>query len=125
MQSIQTPLAPAAIGPYSQAIQVGDFVFVSGQIGIDPSSGELATNSKAQLIQIFKNLEKICLAANASLKQIVKLTIYCIDLAEFSMINDVMETYFESPYPARATLEVSALPKCARIEVEAIIHNSL
>ena len=121
---IQTSNAPAAIGPYSQAIKSGSLVFISGQIPLDPSSMELVDSSiSEQSEQVFKNLSAVAKAAGGSLNDIVKLTIFLTDLNEFGVVNEIMAAHFNKPYPARATIEVSALPKGAAIEVEAILST--
>lgn len=120
--TIQTKDAPQAIGPYSQATQVGNFIFLSGQIGLDPSTTELVDGGcKAQLQQVFKNMHAVVRAAEASFNDIVKLTIYLKDLNDFSLVNDMMKQEFQEPYPARTTIQVAALPKGALVELDAII----
>ena len=119
---IFTNNAPKAIGPYSQAIQWGDVVFVSGQIPLIPSSGEL--NNKTfndQATQVIDNLEAICKEAGGDLNNILKLTIYLTDLTKFDAVNEIMSKRFSEPFPARATLEISKLPKGVDIEVDAIL----
>ena len=121
-QRIDTEYAPDAIGPYSQAIKVGDTVYLSGQIPLDPKTmllvdGDIVT----QVEQVLINLEAVSKAAGGSLEAIVKLTIYLTDLAHFPIVNEVMARFFREPYPARATIQVSALPKAAQIEMEAIM----
>ena len=120
--SISTPNAPQAIGPYSQAIKKGSLVFVSGQIPLVPGTTELiGTDLSEQTHQVFKNLQSVAEASGGGLNDIVKLTIYLTDLSAFAIVNDIMASYFIEPYPARATIEVSALPKSALVEVEAIL----
>jgi len=119
---IFTNNAPKAIGPYSQAIQWGDVVFVSGQIPLIPSSGEL--NNKTfndQASQVIDNLEAICKEAGGDLNNILKLTIYLTDLTKFDAVNEIMSKRFSEPFPARATLEISKLPKGVDIEIDAIL----
>ena len=119
---IFTNNAPKAIGPYSQAIQWGDVVFVSGQIPLIPSSGEL--NNKTfndQASQVIDNLEAICKEAGGGLNNILKLTIYLTDLTKFDAVNEIMSKRFSEPFPARATLEISKLPKGVDIEMDAIL----
>ena len=119
---IFTNNAPKAIGPYSQAIQWGDVVFISGQIPLIPSSGEL--NNKTfndQASQVIDNLEAICKEAGGDLNNILKLTIYLTDLTKFDAVNEIMSKRFSEPFPARATLEISKLPKGVDIEVDAIL----
>ncbi len=119
---ISTSHAPAAIGPYSQAVQWGNFVFTSGQIGLNPSTGELVGSStEAQARQAFANLNAVVQAAGGSLSQVVKLTLFLTDLNEFSQVNAIMQEYVPAPFPARSTVGVLSLPKGARFEVEAIL----
>lgn len=119
---INTPSAPKAIGPYSQAVKIGSLVFISGQIPLDPKTMELVGEDVVrQTHQVFKNLSAIAKASGGNLVDIVKMTIYLTNLDNFSKINEIMASYFQEPYPARATIEVSALPKAALVEVEAIL----
>ena len=119
---INTPSAPKAIGPYSQAVKSGSLVFISGQIPLDPKTMELVGEDVVrQTHQVFKNLSAIAKASGGDLVDIVKMTIYLTNLDNFSKINEIMASYFQEPYPARATIEVSALPKAALVEVEAIL----
>jgi len=120
-QSIQSPDAPAAIGPYSQAIRTGNTVYLSGQIPLDPQSGKLVEGIEAQAHQVFKNLRAVATAAGASLDDMVKLSVLLADLGDFAKVNEIMSSYFKAPYPARATYQVAALPRGARIEVEGIL----
>lgn len=120
--AIQTPGAPAAIGPYVQAVRAGGLLFCSGQIPLDPATGELVDgDAAAQARRCLTSLEAVAQAAGASLKDAVKCTIYLTDLAEFSSVNDVYESFVGDPAPARVTVEVSALPKGAQVEIDAII----
>jgi len=117
---IQTADAPAAIGPYSQAIRVGDTLYMSGQIPLDPKTMQIVEGGiEAQAHQVFRNLRAVAAAAGATLDDIVKLSILMADIGEFAKVNEIMGTYFHAPYPARATYQVAALPRAARIEVEA------
>ena len=119
---IHTNDAPAAIGTYSQAIKSGNFVFLSGQIPLDPSTMEIvAGNFEARARRVFENLKAVAEAAGGTLGQIVKLTIYLTDLDNFATVNAVMAEYFDEPYPARAALGVASLPKGADVEAEAIL----
>ena len=119
---IFTENAPKAIGPYSQAVKSGGFLFVSGQVALNPSTGDLMNSSiEEQAEQVIKNLSAICEAANTNLSNIVKLTIYITDMSDFSIVNNDMESHFESPYPARATVEVSALPLGVNVEMDAVV----
>ncbi|MBM96189.1 MAG: reactive intermediate/imine deaminase [Oceanospirillaceae bacterium] len=119
---ISTDKAPAAIGTYSQAVKVGDMVFLSGQIPLNPETMEMVTESfEAQAVQVFDNLDAVAKAAGGTLGNTVKLTILLSDMAFFPQVNEVMARYFDEPYPARAAYAVKALPKDADIEVEAIL----
>ena len=120
-QVIQSPDAPAAIGPYSQAILAGNTLYMSGQIPLDPATGKLVEGIDAQAHQVFKNLRAVAAAAGASLDDMVKLSILLFDLADFAKVNEIMAGYFKAPYPARATYQVAGLPRGARIEVEGIL----
>ena len=122
--AIQTPLAPAAIGPYSQAIQSGDLLFLSGQIGLDPASGTLVAGGvRAEAEQVMRNLSAIASAAGAKLGDAVRTTIYLVDLADFAAVNEIYERFVEKPYPARATVGVASLPRAARVEIDAILRR--
>lgn len=119
---VSTNLAPAAIGTYSQAVKVGNSIYMSGQIPLDPATMELVKGDfKRQAQQVFSNLQQVATAANASLDDAVKLTVYLTDLANFATVNEVMSTYFKAPYPARVLLGVNALPKGALLEIDAIL----
>jgi reactive intermediate/imine deaminase len=121
-QNVQTDAAPKAIGPYSQAVRCGSTVYLAGQIGLDPKTMELVSGIEAQTRRVFENLKAVAQAAGGGLDDIVKLTIYLVDLGEFGRVNDIMAGYFTAPYPARATLGVASLPRGALVEVEAIMH---
>ena len=123
-QVIRSPDAPTAIGPYSQAILAGNTLYMSGQIPLDPATGQLVEGIDAQAHQVFKNLRAVAAAAGATLNDIVKLSILLIDLRDFAKVNEIMATYFHEPYPARATYQVAGLPRGARIEVEATLVKS-
>jgi reactive intermediate/imine deaminase len=119
---IQTDRAPQAIGTYSQAVQVGDTVYLSGQIPLDPDSMELLEgNMEAQIRRVFDNLAAVAQAAGGSLADIAKLNIFLTDLGHFPLVNQVMAEYFEVPYPARAAVGVGALPKGASVEMDAVL----
>jgi reactive intermediate/imine deaminase len=119
---ISTDKAPAAIGTYSQAVKVGNTVYISGQIPLDPQSMEVVEGGfEAQAVQVFENLQAICEAAGGSMDDVAKLTILMADLGNFAKVNEVMARYFTQPYPARAAYEVKALPKAVDLEVEAIM----
>lgn len=121
-QVISTPHAPAAIGPYSQAVKVDSLVFMSGQIPLDPQTMEIVSGGiEAQARRVLDNLAAVAAEAGGGLDDFVKLTIYMIDLAHFGVVNSVMQEYFKSPYPARATIQVSALPRGAEVEIEAVM----
>ncbi|MCP5357713.1 MAG: RidA family protein [Pseudomonadales bacterium] len=122
---ISTLDAPAAIGPYSQAVKLGNLVFCSGQIPLDPVSMEIVTGGiEAQAVRVLDNMKAVAAAAGAELQDAVKLTIFLTDLADFGIVNETMKRYFDAPYPARSTVQVSALPKGANIEIEAILALS-
>jgi len=119
---IQTDQAPEAIGTYSQAVKVGDTVYLSGQIPLVPETMTLIGSSiEAQINQVFTNLKAVCQAAGGDLQSIVKLNIFLTDLGNFATVNEVMATYFQTPYPARAAIGVSQLPKGADVEMDAIM----
>lgn len=119
---IQTDRAPSAIGPYSQAVRAGDTVYLSGQIPLEPESMDLVRGDiRAQVEQVFANLEAVCDAAGAGLVDIVKLNIYLTDLGNFGLVNEMMEERFNEPYPARAALGVASLPKGAGVEMDAVL----
>lgn len=120
-EAIHSRHAPAALGPYSQGIRAGDTVYLSGQIGLDPATGALVDDFDGQARQVFKNLRAVAQAAGGELDDIVKLTLLLADLGDFGTVNDIMAGFFSAPYPARATYQVAALPKGARIEVEAVL----
>ncbi len=124
MQSriIHTDQAPAAIGPYSQAVQTGNTVYLSGQIPLDPDTMTLVTGGRqAEIERVFKNLSAVCEAAGGSLTQIAKLNIFLTDLGDFDLVNEQMQRFFQEPYPARAAIGVAALPKGAQVEMDAIM----
>ena len=119
---IQTDAAPKAIGTYSQAVKVGNTVYLSGQIPLDPASMELVQGDiKEQIRRVFDNLKAVCEAAGGSLQDIVKLNIFLTDLANFATVNEVMATYFQQPYPARAAIGVAQLPKGAQVEMDGVM----
>lgn len=121
-QPVHSDNAPAAIGPYSQAVRAGNTVFCSGQIPLDPATGELVDGDiGVQARRAFDNLKAVCAAAGGSFDDIVRLGLYLTDLGQFGAVNEVMAGYFSAPYPARATVEVSALPKGAAFEVDAVM----
>ncbi|RCS59292.1 Rid family detoxifying hydrolase [Parvibium lacunae] len=112
--------APAAIGPYSQAIQIGTTLYSSGQIGLDPVSGELVSGFEQQVHRAFQNLQAVIEQAGGSMAQVVKFTLFLTDLSQFGVVNSIMQTYVPQPYPARSTVGVASLPRGALFEVEAI-----
>lgn len=118
---ISTPHAPSAIGTYSQAVCCGDTIYLSGQIGLDPVTMQLAEGIEAQVKRVFDNLKAVAEAAGGSLADAVKLTIYLTDLAHFAKVNEIMAAYFNEPYPARAAIGVASLPRAALIEADAIL----
>ena len=121
-EPISTPRAPAAIGPYSQAVRAGGVVYLSGQIPLDPSSGELVqADVSTEARRVFDNLRAVCEAAGGTLDDVARVGIYLTDLADFAAVNAVMADYFQAPYPARSTIQVSGLPRGARVEVDAIL----
>ncbi|HCX88255.1 MAG TPA: reactive intermediate/imine deaminase [Gammaproteobacteria bacterium] len=122
-QPIHSDQAPDAIGPYSQAVRVDDTVYLSGQIPLDPATMELVSGDiEAQTRRVFDNLAAVMHSAGGTFGNIVKLTIYLVDLEQFARVNAVMAEYFQAPFPSRATVAVAALPKGAPVEVEAIAH---
>ena len=120
--AVATEHAPAAIGPYSQAVRSGKSVFLSGQIPLDPVTGQLVEGDIAvQTRRVFDNLQAVCHAAGGSLEEVMRIGIYLTDLGDFAVVNAVMADYFSAPYPARSTIEVAGLPRGARVEVDAIL----
>ena len=122
-KQVNTSSAPAAIGPYSQGVIACNLLFVSGQIPINPADGSLVSDSlESQANQVFENLRAIIQEAGTSFEHVLKLTIYLTDLENFAAVNKVMENYFDEPYPTRATVEVSRLPKDVEVEIDAIVE---
>lgn len=115
---ISTENAPKAIGPYSQAVKFGSMLFISGQIGVDPSTSNLSTSVEAQTKQAMENLRAILMQANMSFEDVVQTRIYLADIRDFQKVNEVYASYFEGAYPARSTLQATALPKGAKVEIE-------
>lgn len=116
---IETPNAPKAIGAYSQACAAGNQIFLSGQIGLNPATGELVSeNVKEQLEQAILNMQAVCVAANSSLQQVVKLNVYLMDMADFPIVNELVTHYFQPAFPARAVVQVAGLPKNAKVEID-------
>ena len=123
-EPVATECAPAAIGPYSQAVRAGGSVYLSGQIPLDPATGELVAGDIAmQARRVFDNLRAVCEAAGASLDDVVRVGIYLMDLGDFAAVNAVMADYFAAPYPARSTIQVAGLPRGARVEIDAIVAH--
>jgi len=118
---IFSPDAPQAIGTYSQAIKVGDTVYLSGQIGLDPASMQLVEGIEAQIHQVFRNLQAVAKAAGGGTGDVVKLNVFLTDLSHFAKVNEIMAQYFQPPYPARAAVGVSALPRGALVEADAVM----
>jgi reactive intermediate/imine deaminase len=121
-EAIHTDAAPAAIGTYSQAIRHNDTVYVSGQIPLDPATGEVVSeNIGAQITQVFENLRNVAEASGSDLSKALKVTVYLTDLGNFGLINEVMAKFFSEPYPARAAVEVAGLPKGVQVEADAML----
>ena len=120
--AIQTREAPAAIGTYSQAIRAGDTLYLSGQIGLDPATMQMAEGVEAQTHRVFRNLAAVADASGMSLDHAVRMTVYLTDLAHFARVNEIMAQYVREPYPARAAVGVAALPRGALVEIDAILH---
>ncbi len=121
-QAITTDSAPAAVGTYSQAMRCGDLLFISGQIPLDPATGQLVDGGReAEIRRVFDNVQAIAAAAGGSLDDVVKLSVFLTDLGDFALVNQVMTDYFQAPFPARAAMGVAALPLGAQVEVEAIV----
>lgn len=120
-QIIQTPDAPSAIGTYSQAVRVGDTVYLSGQIGLDPTTMQMEEGVDAQIHRVFQNLRAVVSAADSSFEDLVKLNVYLTDLGHFAKVNEIMASYFRPPYPARAAVGVAALPRGALVEMDGVL----
>jgi len=118
---IATPQAPAAIGTYSQAVRVGDTVYMSGQIGLDPASMQMVDGIDGQIVRVFENLKAVAEAAGGSLADIVKLNVFLTDLGNFARVNETMARYFSEPFPARAAVGVKELPRSALVEADAVM----
>jgi reactive intermediate/imine deaminase len=120
---VHTKQAPEAIGPYSQAVRVGDTVYLSGQIPLDPATMQLISGDiDAEIRRVFENLQAVAVAAGGALSQAVKVNVYLTDLANFAKVNEIMAQYFTPPYPARAAVGVAQLPRGARVEIECVLH---
>lgn len=118
---IATPNAPAAIGTYSQAVRVGDTIYMSGQIGLDPASMQMVDGIDAQIVRVFENLKAVAEAAGGSLADVVKLNVFLTDLSNFAKVNENMARYFSEPFPARAAVGVKELPRGALVEADAVM----
>jgi 2-iminobutanoate/2-iminopropanoate deaminase len=124
-ERLQSPEAPAPIGPYSQAVSSGGFVFCSGQVALDPKSGALVDgDARAQCRRVMESLQAVLAAAGLGLDDVVKTTIYLTDLADFSAVNEVYGSFFREPFPARSTVGVAALPKGARVEIDLLARKA-
>lgn len=119
---ISTPHAPAAIGTYSQAVRVGDTVYLSGQIGLDPTAMQMVEGIDAQIVRVFENLKAVAEAAGGSLGDVVKLNVFLTDLGNFAKVNETMAKYFSEPFPARAAVGVKELPRGALVEADAVMY---
>lgn len=120
-QIISTTEAPAAIGTYTQAVKVGDTVYLSGQIGLNPATMQMVEGVEMQIHQVFKNLQAVAVAAGGSLSDVVKLNVFLTDLGNFAKVNEIMSEYFVMPYPARAAVGVAALPRGAEVEADGVL----
>ena len=120
--AIHTRDAPEAIGTYSQAVRAGDTLYLSGQIGLDPATMQMAEGIEGQTHRVFRNLAAVAVAAGLNLDHCVRMTIYLIDLAHFARVNEIMAQYVKEPYPARAAVGVAGLPRGALVEIDAILH---
>ena len=119
-KQISTDKAPAAIGPYSQALDLGNMVFVSGQIPVDPATGTMADSVEAQAVQALTNLKNVLAAAGVGMENVVKTVVFLADLADFATVNGIYQSFFKAPYPARSCVQVAAIPKGAKLEIECI-----
>src|SRR5258707_2927581 len=122
MKPISYPEAPAAIGPYSQAVRAGDTVYLSGQIPLDPKTMQIVDGFENQVKRVFDNLRAVCRAAGGDFDRVVRVTVYLTDLANFAKVNEAMATYFKEPYPARAAVGVASLPRGSQVEVDAVMY---
>ncbi len=123
IKEVHTDNAPAALGPYSQAIKAGDFIYVSGQIGVNPETGEVAEGIENQTKQVLENLKAVLTAADANFGQVVKFTIFLDSMEDFAVVNEIYGSYLEKPYPARSTVEVSRLPKDVLVEMDVVVYT--
>lgn len=122
MKAVHTEKAPAAIGPYSQGVTVGNLLYTSGQIPVDPATGNIADTVEAQAEQVFKNISEIVKVAGADMSKVVKTTVFIKDMNDFAKINEIYAKFFTEPYPARSCVEVARLPKDVMLEAEAIVE---
>jgi len=122
MKPISSPDAPAAIGPYSQAVRAGDTVYLSGQIPLDPRTMQIVDGFENQVKRVFENLRAVCRAAGGDFDRVVRVTIYLTDLGKFTVVNDMMATYFKEPFPARVTIGVASLPRGSAVEIDAVMY---
>ncbi|MBQ9801889.1 MAG: RidA family protein [Clostridia bacterium] len=120
IKQISTDQAPAAIGPYSQALDLGNMVFVSGQIPVNPATGTMPASVEEQAVQALTNLKNVLAAAGLGMENVVKTVVFLADLADFATVNGIYETFFKAPYPARSCVQVAAIPKGAKLEIECI-----
>ena len=121
MKPISSPDAPAAIGPYSQAVRAGDTVYLSGQIPLDPKTMQIVEGFENQVKRVFDNLRAVCRAAGGDFDRVVRVTVYLTDLANFAKVNEVMATYFKEPFPTRAAIGVASLPRGSLVEIDAVM----
>jgi reactive intermediate/imine deaminase len=121
MKPISSPDAPAAIGPYSQAVRAGDTVYLSGQIPLDPKTMQIVEGFENQVKRVFDNLRAVCRAAGGDFDRVARVTIYLTDLGKFSIVNDLMAAYFKEPFPARVTIGVASLPRGSAVEIDAVM----
>jgi reactive intermediate/imine deaminase len=121
MKPISTPDAPAAIGPYSQAVRAGDTVYLSGQIPLDPKTMQIVEGFENQVKRVFENLRAVCRAAGGDFDRVVRVTIYLTDLGKFPIVNDLMAASFKEPFPARVTIGVASLPRGSAVEIDAVM----
>jgi len=123
-QALHTAAAPAAIGTYSQAVRCGDTVYLSGQIGLDPATMQMADGIDAQIKRVFENLKAVAVAAGGGMNDFAKVNVYLTDLSHFAKVNEAMAIYFHEPYPARAAVGVASLPRNALVEVDAVMYKA-
>ena len=122
MNPVSSPDAPAAIGPYSPAVRAGDTVYLSGQIPLDPKTMQIVEGFENQVKRVFDNLRAVCRAAGGDFDRVARVTIYLTDLGKFSIVNDLMASYFKEPFPARVTIGVASLPRGSAVEIDAVMY---